>query len=133
MGAHQVRVMNFIPQKGTPMQNYMAPPKQYELVIIAVLRLLFPDRLIPASLDVYGINGLKGKLEAGANVVTSLILPQSKMSGVAQSTLDISEGYRSVKGITPILDKLELTKAKPGNYISWIYNKKTLIKHIFLW
>jgi methylornithine synthase len=124
MGAHQVRVMNFIPQKGTPMHDFPPPPKMRELLIIAVLRLLFPHRLIPASLDVNGIDGLKGKLEAGANVVTSLILPHSEMVGVAQSTLDIGEGYRTVKGITPILNELGLIKAELDDYISWIENER---------
>lgn len=124
MGAHQVRVMNFIPQKGTPMHDFPPPPKMRELLIIAVLRLLFPRRLIPASLDVYGIEGLKGKLEAGANVVTSLILPHSDMVGVAQSTLDIAEGYRTVEGITPILNESGLTKASLDDYISWIENER---------
>ncbi len=124
MGAHQVRVMNFIPQKGTPMQDFPPPPKMRELLIIAALRLLFPHRLIPASLDVYGIEGLKGKLEAGANVVTSLILPRSDMVGVAQSTLDIAEGYRTVVGITPILNELGLTRASLDSYISWIEKER---------
>ncbi len=124
IGAHQVRVMNFVPQQGTPMQDFPPPPKLRELVIIAVLRLLFPHRLIPASLDVYGVDGLKGKLEAGANVVTSLILPRSDMVGVAQSTLDISEGSRTVKGIVPILDELGLTQAELDDYILWIENER---------
>jgi len=124
MGAHQVRVMNFIPQQGTPMHDFPPPPKMRELLIIAVLRLLFPRKLIPASLDVYGIDGLKGKLEAGANVVTSLILPHSEMVGVAQSTLDICEGYRTVKGITPVLNELGLTKAGLDDYILWIENER---------
>jgi methylornithine synthase len=130
MGAQQVRVMNFIPQEGTPMQNFPPPPKLRELVIISVLRLLFPHRLIPASLDVYGIDGLKGKLEAGANVVTSLILPKSEMVGVAQSTLDISEGYRTVKGIVPVLNELGLTQAELDDYILWIDNEKNKNLHI---
>jgi methylornithine synthase len=124
MGAHQVRVMNFIPQQGTPMQDFPPPPKMRELLIMAVLRLLFPHSLIPASLDVYGIDGLKGKLKAGANVVTSLILPHSEMVGVAQSTLDICEGYRTVKGITPILNELGLIKAELNDYISWIEHER---------
>jgi len=124
MGAHQVRVMNFIPQKGTPMYDFPPPPEMRELLIMAVLRLLFPQRLIPASLDVYGIDGLKGKLGAGANVVTSLILPYSEMVGVAQSTLDVSEGYRTVKGITPILNELGLVRAELDDYISWIENQR---------
>ena len=124
MGAHQVRVMNFVPQQGTPIQDFPPPPKMRELLIIAVLRLLFPHRLIPASLDVYGVAGLKEKLEAGANVVTSLILPHSEMLGVAQSTLDVDEGYRTVKGVVPILNELGLTKAEPDDYITWIENER---------
>jgi methylornithine synthase len=125
MRAHQVRVMNFVPQEGTPMQDFSPPPRLRELVIIAVLRLLFPDRLIPASLDVYGIEGLRSKLEAGANIVTSLILPRSEMVGVAQSTLDISEGHRTVKGIVPILNELGLTRAELDDYTLWIETERT--------
>jgi len=129
MRAHQIRIMNFIPQAGTPMQDFPSPLKNYELRIMAVLRLLFPDRLIPASLDVYGIAGLKSKLNAGTNVVTSIIMPQSNMAGVAQSSLDISQGFRTVKGITPILGELGLKKAATVDYISWVNNEKKLIFH----
>ena len=124
MGAHQVRVMNFIPQKGTPMQDFPPPPKMRELKIIAVLRLLFPHRLIPASLDVYGLDGLKEKLEAGANVITSLISPRSEMLGVAQSTLGVAEGYRTVEGVTPILNELGLVRASLSDYVSWIEKER---------
>ena len=124
LGAHQVRVMNLVPQQGTPMQGCPPPSELRELVIIAVLRLLFPDRLIPASLDVNGIDGLKGKLEAGANVVSSLILPQSEMVGVAQSTLDVFEGHRTVHGIVPIISELGLEPAALDDYVSWIGNER---------
>jgi len=131
LAAQQVRVMNFIPQKGTPMQAFNIPHKQDELIIIAVLRLLFPDRLIPASLDVYGIDGLRNMLNAGANVITSIILPQSNMAGVAQSSLDIQKGHRTVEAITPILNELGLTKAATDDYISWILSeKKSLQKNL---
>lgn len=49
------------------------------------MRLLFPDKLIPASLDVDGISGLELRLMAGANVVTSIIPPNEGLAGVAQS------------------------------------------------
>lgn len=124
MGAHQIRVMNFVPQEGTPMYGFPAPARSRELRIMAVLRLMFPDRLIPASLDVYGIHGLRGKLDAGANVVTSLILPRSEMVGVAESTLDVSEGYRTVAGVTPVLRGLGLEKAELEDYISWIERER---------
>jgi methylornithine synthase len=80
--------------------------------------------LIPASLDVYGIDGLKGKLRAGANVVTSLILPSSELRGVAQSTLGICEGLRSTKAVLPILTELGLRKASLEEYTSWVKHEK---------
>ena len=124
MEAHQVRVMNFIPQKGTPMADYPSPHPDQENRIIAILRLLLPHRLIPASLDVYGIDGLKGKLRAGANVVTSLILPSSELRGVAQSTLGICEGLRSAKAVLPILTELGLRRASLEEYTSWVKHEK---------
>jgi methylornithine synthase len=124
MNLHQARVMNFVPQKGTPMANFPGPHPSREEIIIAVLRILLPHRLIPASLDVNGIDGLKGKLQAGANVVTSLILPSSELRGVAQSELGISEGQRTVKTITPILDELGLKKASLEDYTNWMNEEK---------
>jgi len=124
MNPHQARVMNFVPQMGTPMEGYPPPHWSKEQVIIAVLRLLLPHRLIPASLDVGGINGLKGKLQAGANVVTSLIMPSSELRGVAQSELGISEGHRTVEAITPILDELGLRKARLEDYTLWMKKEK---------
>jgi len=124
MEAHQVRVMNFVSQKGTPMAHFSSPHPERENRIIAILRLLLPHRLIPASLDVYGIDGLKGKLRAGANVVTSLILPSSELRGVAQSTLGICEGLRSAKAVLPVLTELGLRKASLEEYISWVKHEK---------
>ncbi len=124
MGVHQARVMNFVPQKGTPMGHFAFPHPDRENRMIAILRLLLPDRLIPASLDVYGIDGLRGKLRAGANVVTSLIPPSSGLMGVAQSTLGVCEGHRTARAVTPILDELGLRKAGLGDYLFWMEEEK---------
>jgi methylornithine synthase len=130
MNPHQARVMNFVPQMGTPMEAYPFPHWSKEQIIIAVLRLLLPHRLIPASLDVGGIDGLKGKLQAGANVVTSLIPPSLGLRGVAQSDLGNSEAHRTVEAITPILDELGLRKARLVDYILWMKEEKVrLPKH----
>lgn len=120
LGADQVRTMSFVPQKGTPLYAATALNNIYELNVIAVMRLLFPDKLIPASLDVEGVQGLKERLDAGANVVTSIIPPDAGLAGVSQSTLDISEGYRTVKGIMPILKECGLTSATLAEYENWI-------------
>ncbi|SDF58418.1 methylornithine synthase PylB [Sporomusa acidovorans] len=124
LGADQVRTMTFVPQPGTPLYAAAAVDTQYELNVIAVLRLLFPDRLIPASLDVEGIHGLKGRLNAGANVVTSIIPPDAGLAGVSQSTLDISEGYRTVRGVTPILRECGLKPATRQEYGVWLKRRQ---------
>jgi methylornithine synthase len=120
LGADQIRTMSFVPQKGTPLCNAVTMGNCREINIIAVMRLLFPDKLIPASLDVEGVSGLKARLDAGANVVTSIIPPQSGLMGVSQSTLDISEGHRTVTGIKPILSECGLVTASLGEYVDWM-------------
>ena len=120
LGAQQVRVMSFIPQAGTPLQDHPTPPRLRELKIIALLRLLFPDRLIPASLDVDGIEGLKTRMEAGANVVTSIIPPHSGLQGVSNSTLQVDEGFRTAEKVSVELAKMGLAAATAGEYARWL-------------
>jgi len=120
LDVHQARVMSFVPQRGTPMARRTSPPRLRELLTIAVLRLLFPDRLIPASLDVDGLDYVQERLEAGANVITSLIPPHLGLSGVSQSFLGIDEGFRTVKGVAPVLEKASLAAARPQDYRQWI-------------
>jgi len=124
MEVQQVRVMNFVPQMGTPMEQTVPPSPNRERMIIAVMRIVMPQRLIPASLDVDGINGLRGKLEAGANVVTSLIPPRSDLMGVARSTLEIVEGQRAATAVLPIIDALGMRKATLEDYLLWINKAK---------
>ncbi len=121
--AQQVRVMSFVPQPGTPMDTWTTPDRSGELKVIAVMRLLFPDRLIPASLDVDGVAGLQARLNAGANVVTSLIPPRLGLAGVA-SIRDIDDGYRTVAGILPLLEQMGLAPAAPERYRHWVEAEK---------
>ncbi|MDD4238942.1 MAG: methylornithine synthase PylB [Desulfotomaculaceae bacterium] len=124
LGAEQIRTMSFVPQKGTPLHGLGSPDDTLELNIIAVMRILFPDRLIPASLDVRGILGLRERLDAGANVVTSLIPPDQGLVGVSQSTLDIAEGHRTVRGVLPALQACGLTPATLEEYVKWVKQKQ---------
>ena len=118
--ADQVRVMSFVPQKGTPMEHFPRPNPSKELLIIALLRLVFPDCLIPASLDVGGHADLGQKLAAGANVVTSLIPPGQGLAGVAQCDLGIEDGTRTVAGIQTILTENGLEPASTREYQAWL-------------
>src|SRR5665647_194430 len=49
IGATQVRVMSFVPQEGSPMEKVTTPDRNLELNIIAILRLMYHQSLIPAS------------------------------------------------------------------------------------
>jgi methylornithine synthase len=122
--ADQVRVMNFVPQCGTPMDNQVPPDPYQELITIAVLRLAFPDRLIPASLDVDGLAGLKQRLDAGANVVTSLVPPGQGLAGVARKTLDIENGKRTRDNVLSVLKSCGLNAASNVEYLAWIERRK---------
>ncbi len=124
LGAAQLRTMSFVPQPGTPLAETVTAGNWREINIIAVMRLLFPDKLIPASLDVEGISGLKARLAAGANVVTSLIPPQAGLLGVSQSTLDIAAGCRTVAGVRPVLRECGLAPATLAQYVAWLAAKR---------
>ena len=123
-GCEQIRAMTFVPQKGTPMENMRPAEPLDELISIAVMRLLFPDRLIPASLDVEGIAGLKSRLDAGANVITSIVPPCEDLAGVAQHTLDINNGRRSVEHVMRMLDGMGRKAASNAEYESLLKKLK---------
>lgn len=120
LGADQVRVMTFVPQKGTPMATFPSPDPWLELKLIAIMRLCMPDRLIPASLDIDGVAGLRRRLDAGANVVTSLVPAGEGLAGVAQQELDIDAGGRSVGGIQEVIAASGLHPATPEEYRRWV-------------
>ncbi len=120
LDADQVRVMNFVPQIGTPMEEWRPSDPLRELIIIAAMRLAFPHRLIPASLDVDGLDGLKDRLDAGANVVTSLVPPGRGLAGVAHETLDIENANRTVESVLPVLAECGLHAAHRDEYLKWV-------------
>jgi methylornithine synthase len=124
LDADQVRVMNFIPQPGTPMAGHTPSDPFRETLISAVLRIVFPDRLIPASLDVDGLAGLGWRLDAGANVVTSIVPPGTGLVGVAQHCLDIEDGRRTSGAVVDILTGRGLEPADPAAYVAWIENRR---------
>ena len=128
LDADQVRVMNFVPQCGTPMANRIPSDPLRELITIAILRLTFPDRLIPASLDVDGLAGLKQRLAAGANVVTSLVPPGQGLAGVAQNSLDIEDGKRTSDTVLSALETHGLNAASKDQYQSWIETRKEAVR-----
>lgn len=126
LDADQIRVMTFVPQVNTPMSLISYQGREQELVILAVLRLVFPERLIPASLDIDGLDGLKDRLDAGANVITSMVEPSKGLAGVANHSLDIENARRTPDAVTPILHACGLEKATQQQYAEWLVWRKRM-------
>ena len=124
----QMRAMTFVPQKGTPMASWENLDPLREMLMIAVLRLAFPDRLVPATLDVAGLAGLHSRLEAGANVVTSLVPPGFGLAGVAQNSLDIADARRTPASIRLELEKIGMQSAPAEDYATWVENRRRQIR-----
>lgn len=122
----QARIMTYVGYDNTiPMQ---ALAHNTELTAIALLRLANPEYLIPASLDIGGINGLESRLQAGANVVTSIIPDGFGLSGVV-SQQDIENKQRNVIAVKKCLQKLDLVMASTSDYQNFIANAR---KRLFL-
>ena len=124
IGASQVRVMSFVPQEGSPMENVETPDRMIELKIIALMRIMYPWALIPTSLDVDGIAGLEARLNAGGNVVTSIIPPRTGLAGVAQNSMDVDDGGRTVEEVKKILEAMDLDAATAEEYRRYIVELK---------
>ena len=125
----QARVMTFVPQTGTPMAEIKTQGSLKEQMIISVMRLILPDRLIPASLDVDGLDGLKARLDAGANVVTSIVPPEKGLAGVAHNSLDIEDSRRTLAHIVPVLNSCGLEPATAEEYLTWIANRQNSLSN----
>ena len=106
LGCDQVRAMTFVPQAGTPMESSGTVDSVNELLCLAAMRLLRHDVLIPATLDVEGVAGMRTRLDAGANVVTSIIPPASHLAGVAQCSMDIEDGHRCADYVISLLKEI---------------------------
>lgn len=124
IGARQMRVMSFNPHPGTPMAHVPTPERTLELKVIALMRLLSPGVLIPASLDVDGFDGLAPRMNAGANVVTSIIPPKAGLTGVAQTGGALEENGRTVAEAAGILRTLGLVPATTREYGEFLYGLK---------
>ena len=90
--------MGFVPQAGHSAGHVLPAVDADEMVTFATMRLVMPDRLIPASLDIDGIAGLERRLRAGANVVTSIVPPdrgaRRRLPGDARHRPGLSHGGR---------------------------------------
>ncbi|MDR2866571.1 MAG: methylornithine synthase PylB [Methanomassiliicoccaceae archaeon] len=125
-GCEQIRVMTFVPQEGTPMSASLRKNREDELKVIAVMRLAHPDRLIPASLDVEGIEGLVPRIRAGANIVTSIVPPHMELAGVANKDLDIENGMRSIDHVIDVLETEGCVVGSNSDYSSLLRRMRAI-------
>ncbi|MDR0354779.1 MAG: methylornithine synthase PylB [Deltaproteobacteria bacterium] len=118
--AQQVRAMAYVPAEGGLPPDASVDAAWQELLMIACLRLSSPNALIPASLDVEGIGGLKARLSAGANVVTSIVPARRGLAGVATMTLDIENSNRSPSRVREILEEERLRSGASSEYAEYL-------------
>jgi len=111
-----VRVMTFLPQEGTPLSEFREISNLSELKIISILRLMFPKCLIPASLDLEGIDGMVHRLNAGANIVTSILPSDSRLEGVANYDRDLEERDRDIKSVIRRLESMGMEPAQQDEF-----------------
>lgn len=122
----QVRAMSYVPHTCTlPASGDDAGEQRaHELLAISAMRLLMPDRLVPASLDVDGLEGLRMRLQAGANVVTSIVPSGCGFAGVATRELDIDNERRSVAAVRRVLTDMGMEMATAADYARWVENRR---------
>lgn len=118
----QVRAMTYVPSPECSLPLRL--PVVSEEVAIAVMRLVMPQSLIPASLDVEGLAGLGRRLAAGANVITSIVPPDRGLVGVARPTLDIKDQRRTAKNILPVVRACDMMPATAEKYREWLQARK---------
>ncbi len=123
-GADQIRAMTFVPQCGTPMEQSGTVSTDNELLAMAVMRLMKHDVMIPATLDVEGIAGLKKRLDAGASLITSIIPPNKELAGVAQADMDIDEGHRCADYVIQQLEEMGRRPATNAECIGLFNERK---------
>lgn len=111
-----VRVMTFLPQKGTPLEGKDVEGSEAELKMISILRLMYPNLLIPASLDLEGIDGMVHRLNSGANVVTSIISSNSALEGVVNYDREHAERDRDVKSVITRLKSMGMEPARQSDF-----------------
>ncbi len=123
----QVRAMSYVVGEATtaqPTTQTLKTPHETELSVLAAMRLLMPQRLIPASLDVDGLQGLSTRIDAGANVVTSLVPSGCGLAGVASKDLDIENQRRSVAAVCAELAKQDRRPASQSTFQAWMQQYK---------
>ncbi len=106
---HMVGIGPFIPQQDTPFAQQPAGSVELTLTLLAVIRLLVPDVLLPATtaLGTLCANGRERGLLAGANVVMPNISPAYARANYLLYDNKLNSGSEAVEGYHELLRSIE--------------------------
>ena len=106
---HMIGTGPFIPHEQTPFKDKTAGSVDLTLVILAIIRLLLPKVLLPATtaLATLAPNGTIKGLEAGANVIMPNISPLNIRSFYTLYNNKKITGGESLEGIIKLTNALQ--------------------------
>ncbi len=99
----------FVPHKDTPFKDFKSGSVELTLKLISVLRLCFPECLIPATtaLGTISEDGRERGLKAGANVVMPNLSPKDVRDKYKLYDNKLSAGAESAEGLKILEEKIK--------------------------
>lgn len=99
----------FIPHKDTPFAEFKAGSVELTLRLISILRLLFPEALLPSTTALASLseNGRERGLLCGANVVMPNLSPEDVRESYKIYDNKLSVGAENADGIKRLTDRIE--------------------------
>ena len=106
---HMVGIGPFIPQQDTPFAGHPAGSVELTLVLLALIRLLLPDVLLPATtaLGTACADGRERGLMAGANVVMPNISPRYARENYRLYDNKLNSGSEAAEGYQELRRRIE--------------------------
>lgn len=106
---HMVGVGPFIPHKDTPMRDFPAGSIDLTLKILAVIRLMLPNVLLPATTALGSLRGggRERGILAGANVVMPNLSPPDKREKYSLYNNKLATGVEAAEGINALREQFD--------------------------
>lgn len=123
LNPQMVGIGPFIPHKDTPFKDMKAGTLEITLKLLALVRLLLPNVLLPSTtaLGTIEANGREQGLLAGANVVMPNLSPQKFRKSYSLYDNKISTGEEAAEGLNILTKKLKTygfeLSSERGDYI----------------
>ena len=106
---HMIGIGPFIPQHDTPLAKEPAGSSEQTLLLLSILRLLFPSALLPATTALATLmqDGQREGILAGANVIMPNLSPPSVRAKYAIYDKKRHTGTESAQSLNILKEKLE--------------------------